>query len=246
MLVSESTHFLQTPAQQATWTYSYDVSALGATAVVGPAGETSTSTRDAIANVLSSTDGLGRTTSYTYNSLNEPLIITDPLNVGTTNFYNSAGDLTSTSRPLVGGSQTATTTYTYGDSAHPGDATKVTDPDLNAFNYTYDTYGNRISATDPLGNKTTYAFDTIGRMTSMVTPKGNVSHGHPLQFTWTYTYDAFGNRLTVTDPLADKTTNHYDPNQNLDKVTDADGNITTNVYDLDNELIQAKRSLSHP
>jgi RHS repeat-associated protein len=241
MLISRTLGF--GTAQQATWTYAYDVSALGATAVIGPSGESSTSVRDSNGNVLSSTDGLGRATSYTYNSFSEPLTIADPSLVTTTNIYNSAGDLTSTSRPLVGTSQTATTTYTYGDSAHPGDVTKMTDPDLNVFNYTYDpANGNRVSSTDPLSNKTTFAFDTIGRMTSMVTPKGNVTGGHPLQFTWSYTYDAFGNRLTVTDPLSHKTTYHYDPNQNQDKLTDALGNVTTNVYDLDNELIQVKRA----
>jgi RHS repeat-associated protein len=229
--------------QQATTTYVYDVGSLSATAALGPNGETVTTLRDASANVLASTDELGRSTTNTYNSFSELLTTTDPLNVTTTNVYNSTGDLTSTSRPLAGTSQTATTTYTRGDSVHPGDVTKMTDPDLNAFNYTYDpATGNRLTATDPLGNKTTYAFDTIGRMTSMVTPKGNVSHGHPLQFTWTYTYDAFGNRLTTTDPLTHKITYHYDPNQNLDKTTDADGNITTNTFDLDNELTQVKRA----
>ena len=229
-------------SQQATWTYAYDASALGVTAVVGPNGETSTSVRDSNANVLSSTDGLGRVTTYTYNSFSEPLTVTDPLQVTTTNTYSATGDLKTTSRPLVGTSQTATTTYSYTDSAHLGDVTGMTDADSNAWVYTYDAYGNRISSTDPLTDKTTYFFDNIGRMTSMVTPKGNVTGGNPSLFTWTYTYDAFGNRTSVTDPLNDKTTYHYDPNQNLDVMTDANTNVTTNVYDLDNQLTQVKRA----
>ena len=40
--------------------------------------------------------------------------------VTTTNVYNGTGDLTSTSRPLVGGGQTQTTTYNRTDAAHPG------------------------------------------------------------------------------------------------------------------------------
>jgi RHS repeat-associated protein len=229
-------------SQAATWTYAYDVGAVAATAVVGPNGETVTTVRDASANVLSVTDGLGRITSYTYNSFNEPLTVTDPLGVATTNVYNSAGDLTSTSRPLVGTSQTATTSYTFGDGSHSGDVTKMTDPDNNAWNYTYDTYGNRVSETDALGDKITYGFDTIGRMTSMVTPNGNVTGGNPANFTWTYAYDAFGNQTSLMDPLSHQTVYHYDPNQNLDRVTDASSNTTTNVYDADNELIQVKRA----
>src|SRR5439155_21379360 len=94
---------------------------------------------------------------------------------------------------------------------------------------------------DPLGNKTTYAFDNVGRMTSLVTPKGNVKGGHPANFTWAFTYDAYGNRLTITDPISHRTTFHYDADENQDRITDANGNITVNVYDAVNELTQIMR-----
>jgi len=418
-------------AQAATWTYAFDPAAVGLTAAIGPNGETVTTVRDANANVLSETDGLGRTTGYTYNSFSEPLTILDPTAVTTTNVYNSAGDLTSTSRPLVGTGQTQTTTYNRTDSSHPGDATSMVDADNNTWTYTYDANGNRSSVKDPLGNLTTYVFNADSWMTSSVAPKGNVSRqdtfvrtpvngswgtatdgnlwnlqagsatysttgtqgkivssssdsfeslgaalpltggedlvrwqvgnskdtagaiirmsatattyygvrydgaGHIELFgkwggtlhtnlggvrvsytpgtnkqwfrfrvqgstlyykvwadgnteptnwtgqttdtnvagpglvglygnassrstgvlfdqfsgsalqsdaTTTYTYNSFGQRTGLTDPLSHTTTWHYDPNQNLDKVTDADGNITTNVYDADNELTQVKRA----
>ena len=82
----------------------------------------------------------------------------------------------------MGTSQTATTTYTYGDATHPGDPTQVTDPDLKLWQFTFDSYGNLASKTDPLNNKTTYFYDTIGRMTSEVTPDGNVSGGKASQY----------------------------------------------------------------
>jgi RHS repeat-associated protein len=229
-------------AQEATWTYAYDVGALGATAIVGPNGQTMTSVRDANANVLSATDGLGRTTTKTYNSFSKPLTVTDPLGVTTTNTYTGTGDLRTTSRPLVGTIQTATTTYVYGDATYIGDVTQVTDPDTNAWTYTFDTNGMRVSVLDPLGNLTTYGFDTIGRMTSMVTPKGNVAGGIPTDYTWSYGYDPFGNRTSVIDPLNNRTVYHYDANQNLDRMTDPNLNITTNVYNFANELIQVKRA----
>jgi RHS repeat-associated protein len=163
------------PAQAATWTFAFDPAAVGLTAAVGPNGETVTTVRDASANVLSQTDGLGRTTNYTYNTFSEPLTIQDPTSVTTTNVYNGTGDLTSTSRPLVGGGQTQTTTYNRTDAAHPGDVTSMVDPDNNTWLYTYDANGYRNSVKDPLGNQSTYVFNGKGWMTSSVAPNGNVS-----------------------------------------------------------------------
>jgi RHS repeat-associated protein len=418
-------------AQAATWTYSFDPAAVGLTAAVGPNGQTVTALRDANANVLSLTDGLGRTTNSTYNSFSEPLTIQDPTIVTTTNVYSATGDISSTSRPLVGTSQIQTATYNHTDATHPGDVTSMVDADNNPWTYTYDANGYRNSVKDPLGNLTTYVLNSKGWMTSSVAPNGNVSRqdtfvrpvvsgswgtatdgnlwtlqagaatysttgnqgkivssssdsfeslgralpltggedlvrwqvgnskdtagailrmsanasayygvrydgaGHIELFgqwggvlqtnlggvrvnyspgttkqwfrfrvqsstlyykvwadgtaepaTWTgqttdtnvpgpglvglygnassrssgvlfdqfsgsalqsdattsYTYNSFGQRTGVTDPLGHLTTRHFDPNQNLDQVTDADNNVTTNVYDADNELTQVKRA----
>jgi len=164
----------------AIWTYSFDPAAVGLTASVGPSGETVTTTRDANANVLSETDGLGRTTNYTYNSFSEPLTIQDPGGncnatpaiLCTTNAYNGTGDLTSTSRPLVGTSQVRTVTYNHTDSSHPGDVTSMVDADNFTWTYTYDSNGYRNSLTDPVGDKTTYVYNADGWMTSSTTPNG--------------------------------------------------------------------------
>jgi RHS repeat-associated protein len=414
-------------AQASTWTYSFDPSAVGSTATVGPNGQTVTTVRDANANVLSETDGLGRTTAYSYNTFSKPLTILDPTGVTTTNIYNGTGDLTSTSRPLVGTSQVQTITYNRADSSHPGDVTSMVDADTNTWTYNYDANGNRSSVQDPLGNLTVYVYNADSWMSSSVQPNGNAGRqdtfvrtpvsgswgtatdgnvwtkqagsatysttgtqgkiaspssdsfesagpvlandggeilvrwqvaatqdkagailrmstnastyygvrfdgaGHVELFgkwggtvhtniggvrisytpgiakqwfrfrvagaklyfkvwadgtsepanwtgqttdvnvtgtgfaglygnarnstgvrfdqftanpyaTTTYTYNSFGQRTGLTDPLGHSTTWHYDPNQNLDRATDADGNVTTNVYDADNELTTVKRA----
>src|SRR5216683_1754561 len=158
-------------AQAASWTYAFDPAAVGLTAAVGPNGETVTTVRDANANVLSETDGLGRTTNYMYNSFSEPLTIQDPTLVITTNTYNATGDLATTSRPLIGTQQVQTVTYNHADSSHPGDVTSMVDADLFTWTYTYDANGYRNSVTDPLGNRTTYVFNGDGWMTSSTAPK---------------------------------------------------------------------------
>ena len=227
--------------QAATWTYGYDVATFGRNSVTDPNGNQTASTYDSRGNLLSSTDALQRSTSYTYDSLNDPLTITDPLKVTTTNKYDASGNLLSTARPLTGTSQTATTTYSY-DPLKPGDMIKMTDADGKAWQYAYDQYGNRSQTIDPLNDTTTFAYDTVGRMPSRVSPKGNVSGGKPATYTTSYTYDAFGDVLTVTDPLAHVTTNQYDANRNLTLVKDADGNPTTYVYDAANQQTQVNRA----
>src|SRR5207302_2650458 len=88
-----------------------------------------------------------------------------------------SGNLLSTSTPLVGSSpaQSQATSYTYGDTSHPGDVTGMTDPDSKSWSYTYDTYGDQSTATDPLSNKALTCYDTVGRRTSSTTPNGTAA-----------------------------------------------------------------------
>jgi RHS repeat-associated protein len=161
------------------------------------------------------------------------LTTTDPKGVTTTNTYDAKGNLLSTATPI--GTNVAKTTYTYGDSAHPGDVTAVTDPLGKAWTYAYSANGDRAGVTDPLGHITTSTYDTLGRLLSLTTP---------LSHTTSYTYDALGDLLTTTDPLGHKTTRTYDKNQNLVSVKDANGNTTTLTYDKDNELTKQVRTSS--
>jgi len=220
---------------QATWTYQYDPATLAQTAVIDPFGRVATMAYDSQANLLTGADPLGRTTTYTnYNAFNEPQQVTDSLGVTTTYIYDSSGHLLSSSTPITGGG-TATSSYGY-DSTHLGDLLTTIDPENRVSHYTYDTNGYRTSATDPAGDKTTYVHDAIGRLSSQVAPLGNVTGGTPSQYTTGYMTNAFGNPLTVTDPLSHVTTYGYDANQNRTSVIDANMHATTYGYDFDNEL----------
>jgi RHS repeat-associated protein len=228
--------------QAATWTFGYDPATLGMTSVTDPNGHTTTSTFDAEGNVLTSTDALGRTTTNTYDSLNDLLTRTDPLGVTTTMTYDAHGNPLSSSRPLTGTPEVQRTTYTYGDSGHPGDVTAMTDPEGNTWKYTYDAYGDRNSATDPVGDKSTSTYNTIGWLLSTTSPRGNVEGANPAGFTTTYAHNNFGQVTETVDPLGHRTTDEYDPDQNLIASTDANGNVTRYAYDAADEQTAARRA----
>lgn len=233
-------------ASEATWTYRYDATTNGRSSVTDPLNHTWTYGYDAAGNQTSACDPLNHCTTRTFNALGEPLTVTDATNVTTTSTYDSAGNLQTVSTPLTGTSQTATTTYLYGDGTHPGDVTGITDPRGKTTHFTFDSYGQRTSVTDPTGKKTTYTYtctpagagcrSNVGWVYSSVSPRGNATGASPAQFTTTFTRDDDGRTLTVTDPLGHATTYGYDGNGNRTSMQDANGHQTTYTFDNDDEL----------
>ncbi len=217
-------------AQQTTSSFAHDPLTMQTTSTTDPRGHVWASTFDASANLLTRTDPLGRRTAYTYDARNQPLTETDPLGVTTSYAYDASENLTSVARPLTGTGQTQRTTYAY-DPGRPGDLTGVTDPNAKTSTSTYDANGNRASQTDPLGDRKTFAYDPVGRLTSSVSPRGNAAGATPAAYTTRYAYDALDDLTSVTDPLGDRTTLAYDPNQNLTARTDPNGHRTSYAYD---------------
>jgi RHS repeat-associated protein len=228
--------------QQATWQYTYDPVTLGVGTQTDPNGHSSSKTYDAAGNVLTTTDGSGRTTTNTYDALEDLLTSRDPLGITTTNTYDGAGNLLTTARPLTSTGQTATTSYAYGDVAHPGDLTAITDADGKTSHYAYDQYGDKTQATDALGDEQTTQYNTLGWVTSSVGPLGNVSGGTPANYTTSFARNAFGDVTTTTDALGHATTTQYDADRNVISVTDAESNVTQSAYNKDNELTLTTRA----
>ena len=236
-------------AQAATTYFRYDPATLALTATEDPDGHVTTNAVDANGNVTGTQDALGRTTSATYNSFNEPLTKTDGNQVTTTYTYDTSGNLRAVSTPLLGTNQTQppaqATTYTYGDSAHPGDVTAMQDPDGNTWNYSYDFYGDQMTVRDPLQGVSTTCYNADGWKLASYTPRaGSITCAIPpplSAYETTYSYlqsnlqtDEFGDVQSVTDPVG-QTKTAYDGDRNVVSSTDADGNQTQYRFDLANE-----------
>lgn len=239
--------------QAATTQYTYDAVTATPISKTDPDGRTTFFTVDGSGNQLSTTDPLGRQTLATYNSLNEALTRTDGNDVTTTYSYDTSGNLKMASTPLVGTTHSKVVAYTYGDPNHPGDVTKMTDPDGFAWQYAYDAYGDRTSETDPLNHVTTTCYNADGwKIASYSAKAGTLACSVPppaSAYETSYSYvqpnnqiDEFGDVQAITDPLGHTTSTSYDLDRNVTGTVDGNNNPTTYLYDLANEQTDAIRA----
>jgi hypothetical protein len=112
---------------------------------------------------------------------------------------------------------------------------------LSNYTYTLGAAGNRMSVAELSGRAVAYAYDFLYRLTSeTVTADPHNNNG-----VGSYTYDAVGNRKTLTSTLPPQggNTYNYDADDRLaSDHYDSDGNTTlsggiTNTYDFENHLI---------
>ena len=85
--------------------------------------------------------------------------------------------------------------------------------------------------TEATGDVTTYAYDALYELTGQT--KRN--SGDVVQYSYSYTYDDIGNRLTLTDQGSAVTTSTYNAGGQLTG-TDASGTLTTYTYDASGNL----------
>jgi RHS repeat-associated protein len=226
----------------ATWTYTYDPATFGQTSATDPNNHVTMRTYDAHGRLLTSTDATGKQTAITYNPLGEPLTHTTALGETTTNVYDGNGNLVSTTDPAGG-----QTIYTYGDTSHPGDVTSTTDPDGRVARMTYDIYGDlaskSVSPASGQANTTGYTYDADGEVVCEALPNATAAGvtcpaagGARVPNTITTSYDAAGQRSSVTDSNGHTTSYSYDRDGNTTSVVDPSGNVVSTTYDADNRL----------
>ena len=141
----------------------------------------------------------------------------------TRSYYDSFGRLEAQSRPFFSGTGKDTcapsggldcTKYVYDDL---GRQTQVTAPDGSFTTLSYS--GQVSSVTNALSQTTTSTVNARGEVVNVTDNAG----------TTTYTYDPFGNLLTMTDPAGNVTTHTYDTRGR--KTQSADPDMGTWTYD---------------
>ncbi|MBS1721200.1 MAG: RHS repeat protein [Armatimonadetes bacterium] len=172
-----------------------------------------TSTYDALGQVTSVTDALGRTSSFTYNGFGNVVSSTNPAGQTTTATYDTMGRPLTTSDAL---GRTTTVSYdAWGrpvSTAMPGGITSSLSLDLD---------GRTLSGTDPLGRVGTVSYDAGGRVVSSTNAKGESS---------SLTYDSSGRVVASTNARGFSTTYTYTSRGQLATMTLPDGAVESYAY----------------
>lgn len=225
------------------WAFVYDGGGHLAS-IADPQGGVRSYTYDGSGRMVSKTDPAGNQTGYAYDASGKLASATDP--TGTPAFVSYSPG---TSQASVTGRNGGVTATTYDPNLDA--PTRVTAPDGSVTTYTYDGYGNVLSATDAAGRATTYAYDAFGNRTSVTDPLGHVttyayngfgqvtSATDPEGRTTSYAYDAKGNVLSLTDPSGAATQYGYDARGNVTSVTRPGGRTTAFSYDAYGNLATA-------
>src|SRR4051812_43615292 len=142
-------------------------------------------TYDAVDHVATSTDARGNVTSFDYydNELLWKTTVTDR------------------------GSTARVTTLDY-DSANQ--LWKTTDPRAGVETRLYWPDGQLKSVETGAGRTTSYEYDDAGQLWKLVEPNGNATGATASDYTWTYGYDAAGNRPTEAHPDDGERETFYD------------------------------------
>jgi RHS repeat-associated protein len=190
------------------------------------------------------------TTTYTYDTLNRLSTVTDPDGGLTTYTYDNVGN-----RKTVISSNSTVAEYNY-DTLNRLTYLKnrkSTGDIISSYTYTLGPAGNCTRVVEHTGRIVDYVYDNLYRLTQEQITDPVLGNE-----TISYTYDAFGNRLTKTDSngtityaydandrllseTAPSYTNTYNYDNNGNTLSKSDGtNTTSYVYDYENRLISVQ------
>jgi RHS repeat-associated protein len=209
---------------------------------------TTTMQYDVQNRLIKTTDAIGNMSSMTYDGVGNKLTETDANNHTTIFEYDDVNRLV-TKTDAVG----CVTQMAY-DS--PGPCPGCTGPTKGSYLVTRQTDGNgkvtyfkydgldrliiqirkQTDTADVIDGDdavTRSSYDAFGNRLTMTEPNGN---------TTSYLYDALNRQVKVTNAAGDMTLRTYDPVSNVKTVTKPNGNVTTNTYDALDRLTQVDDS----
>jgi RHS repeat-associated protein len=210
-----------------------------------PLNNTTTYTYDSQGDLISRTDANDRTTTYRYDDHGNLINVTDLLSNTVSYSYDAVGNLTGMTNTHASvlytydalnqvtnvdyASHGKSISYAYNAV---GNRTRMTDPDGGVTTYGYDAANRPATLTNPLGQTTRYTYDSKGRLTRKDYHNGTYA---------LYTYDRANRVLSLinkkyTGEVISSYTYEYDAAGNRTKMTEADGGVTTYTYDALNQL----------
>jgi RHS repeat-associated protein len=207
---------------------------------------TTTYDYDSANRLRSVTDPLNQRTTTVYDRVDRVIAVINPLTHPTTTTYYDDGKVRETIEPLNGTAQSIVT-YSYDQDRRNTEVITAS----GATSFRYDAANQLTTMTVSAGSPsalqvTTYAYDEDGRQMGMTDPRPGVTtytyydsnrlktHRLPGGLTYTFTYDAAGNRLTSVDPLA-TTTYSYDVLNRLQTQKRSGTSTLTYAYDDDGD-----------
>jgi RHS repeat-associated protein len=263
LLVSETKGY--GTADAGTTAYTYDPVTLGVSTQTDADGNLQTFTYDDHGNKTSEANALGFTTNYVYDDAGNLVETIDPNGVATVNQYDEAGHIPASATGMrvptsttvtrsnnvvesttgnFGPAPVRTAGFYYDDAAHPGDRTRMVDPNGKTTTTEFDGFGNKVSVTDGAGGKTQSGYDgATGLLTSTVDGNGTAAGVvpgcvPPAKGCTTYGHDAYGNVTLTTDPLGHQTSATFDADGRQTSVTNANHHTTISTYDPVGQLVK--------
>ena len=216
--------------------------------IIDALGHVTLFTYDAVGNLATRTDANGDKTTYTYDSSDRLVSKAYKDNIDLYK-YNASGNVINAENNHIQIAFTydeqdrivekkilnweKSITYTY-DSF--GNRLSMTDPEGGLTTYSYDAANRLVAMQNPFGERTSFSYDARGFVTQVVHANGFYSE---------YAYDVGGRLVSLhhynaNNQLFDSYSYTYDANGNRITLTDEDNEVTNYTYDSFGQLLSVE------
>lgn len=186
-------------------------------------GNSTVEKHDPLGRLISVSDGGGAVASYEYDGNSNRTLYVDGRNYRTVYSYDKLNRV-----KTINYASLKTETFAY-DAV--GNVIRASDGRGPEMAMEYDPLNHLKKRTDALGQPTLYTFDGEGLLLERTDPKGGA-------YKTTYTYNALGSLISLTDAGGKDWAFDYDGAQNLKSVRDASSHTVAYEYDALNRLTQ--------